>query len=49
MRCEHCGKGFKDGDKLIPVMKYTENHKRGDFVALNPVGYIHFRHLKETS
>lgn len=46
MRCELCGRGFKDGAKLVPVMKYVENHKRGDFVGGQPVGYIHLHHLK---
>lgn len=46
MRCELCGKGFSDGQKLVPVMKYVENHHRGDFVGSQPVGYIHLHHLK---
>lgn len=47
MRCDVCKKGFKDGDMLVPLLKYTENHRRGDFVALTPVAYVHYRHLKE--
>lgn len=48
MRCEVCGRGFKEGDKLIPVTRYVTNERRGDFVPLNPVGYIHLRHLTDS-
>lgn len=46
MRCELCGRGFSDGQKLVPVMRYVTNEKRGDFVGGQPVGYIHLHHLK---
>lgn len=46
MRCLVCGKGFKDGDKVIPVLRYVTNAKRGDFVGSTPVEHIHLRHLR---
>ena len=32
MTCKICGHKFRDNDKVVPVLRYTMNTKRGDFV-----------------
>jgi len=40
-RCELCRKPLKDGAKIVPVLKYVVNEKRGDFATSQPTGYLH--------
>lgn len=45
MKCRACKGRFKDGDEVVPVMRYVTNERRGDFVSGNPNAFIHARHL----
>lgn len=48
MKCDLCGKGFRDDEKVIPILRYVVNHKRGDFVTSTSQNtFIHLHHLKE--
>lgn len=47
MRCARCGRKFKGGEDVIPMLTYVVNEKRGDFVTNNPVGYLHASHVGE--
>lgn len=49
MRCRICSRAFKDGDAVLPVLRYVVNEKRGDFVTSVPRGFIHESHLKAES
>lgn len=46
MKCEVCEMKFHDGEKILPVIKYVTNEKRGDF-ASSPIGYIHLFHIQK--
>lgn len=46
MKCMKCNKTFKDGMAVLPVLRYVENEKRGDFVTSHPnKEYIHALHV----
>lgn len=45
MKCLMCPKKFREGDHLVPVVRYITNEKRGDFVS-SPVGYIHLHCIR---
>ena len=46
MRCEVCGKKFKDGEGVIPIHVYVVNERRGDFVGEQSNGrYLHAHHV----
>lgn len=50
MKCPICHRKFRDGERVIPVAKYTTTEKRGDFVSSVMGGnteHIHLSHLKE--
>lgn len=49
MKCHVCKKKFVNGEAVIPVLHYTTDDRRGDFVGLNPTKFIHAHHLKEES
>lgn len=44
MKCRTCGRPFKEGDMVIPISRYVENDKRGDFVSQSSE-YAHADHL----
>ena len=44
MKCQVCKKRFREGEMILPIMKYVANEKRGDFVS-SPVAYAHLSHL----
>lgn len=46
MKCQVCRASFREGDEVIPVLRYVENEKRGDFVATNPHRYVHAYHVR---
>ena len=45
MTCTICGRTFADNERVVPVMRYTRNERRGDFVHSRPSEFIHFTHL----
>lgn len=45
MKCAVCKRVLTDNDSVIPVLRYVENPKRGDWVTTNPKAFIHARHV----
>lgn len=41
MKCYVCTKKFKEGELVVPLLRYITNEKRGDFVTAQPEYYIH--------
>lgn len=47
MKCQRCGRKFRDGEDVIPVLRYVTNEKRGDFVTSQGHSFFHARHINE--
>lgn len=41
MKCPVCGKPFRDGARVVPVLRYVTNERRGDFVGSQPEEFVH--------
>lgn len=48
-RCYVCNNVFRDGDNVVPILKYITNERRGDFVTTQGHAFIHAHHLKEVT
>jgi hypothetical protein len=44
MKCRICKRPFREGDDVVPVMRYVVSERRGDWVT-SASAYIHLRHL----
>lgn len=47
MKCALCKRALRDGDGVVPILRYVTNEKRGDFVTSKPSACIHAHHIKE--
>lgn len=46
-KCWTCKITFKNGDNIVPILKYVENEKRGDFASTTPTEFVHAHHLAD--
>jgi hypothetical protein len=47
VRCQQCGRQFREGDEVVPVLRYVTNEKRGDWVSSQGHRFIHAHHVGE--
>jgi hypothetical protein len=48
MKCAICKREFRDKEKVVPVLRYIVNERRGDFVA-GISEFIHLAHIEAAS
>ena len=49
MRCYICRGGFKEGDVVVPLLRYVTRESKGDFVVQHPEHFAHADHLRDSA